>query len=252
MRSVIVASGAWMLVLLNLGHASATLLTYSGSDEGVGPGGARPSSDAAAAAFDMGVSRRVVTFEGLPIGSFSSLEAAPGVVVTLDGTAADANAGITNIVGDVTIGYNTTSGGSQFLKFVPAWDVGTALARFDFASPIDAFGTYLTGLGTANGNLHVLFTDTSTEDIPVTGSSSGGVQFFGFTDANQQISSVTLQLSGVTGSRDIFGIDDVRVVATPEPSALILLDIGMLALLGHSWRRREFMFRLALWERGRG
>jgi hypothetical protein len=231
-----------LLVLASLWIATtshATLTLFAGADPGVGPGGARPTSDAAAASFDLAVgSFDVIDFEGLTSGNFGMLTVFPGVDVTLTGTDNDADPGISTD-NDTILGYNTTSGGSQHLRVVPIFDIGTASALFDFGDPINAFGTYLTGLGTANGNLHVLFDDGSMQDLSVAGSTLGGVQFFGFTSDGAPIASVTFQLQNVTaGTRDIFGIDDVRFsTAAPEPGTIALLGVALLALAGATRRR---------------
>jgi hypothetical protein len=184
----------------------------------------------------------LINFESAPLGNFASLGLGSGVTATLTGTAGDADPGISNTLGDTTVGYNTTAGGSQYLRVVPIFDVGTASVTFDFDAPVQAFGTYLTGLGTAAGALHVVFSDGTAQDLSVAGSPSGGVQFFGFTDEGKFISSVQLQLTGVIGTRDIFSVDDVRFVAAseavPEPSTLAIFAIAGLGA-GVYLRRRK-------------
>jgi len=228
------------------GHAQAAIIIFSGSDPGVGPGGARPNSNAAAASFDAAAGAlgtvNTINFESAPLGNFAALGLGSGVTATLAGTAIDSNAGITDVLGDSTLGYNTTAGGSRFLRVVPIFDIGTASATFDFDTPVQAFGTYVTGLGTAAGALHVVFSDGTAQDLSVAGSPSGGVQFFGFTDEGKLISSIQLRLTGVTGSRDIFSVDDVRFVAAseavPEPSTLAIFAVAGLGA-GVYLRRRK-------------
>jgi len=230
------------ILLLAIGSTSdAAPITFDALDAGVGPGGARPNSDAAAAAFDLAADNLgligLIDFEGLAIGDFGTMVVAPGVTVTLSGTAASADAGITGTAGSATLGYNTTATGANHLRVVPVFDVGTCSATFDFDRPTEFFGAYLTGLGTANGNLHVLFEDGTNQDLSVMGTGSGGVKFFGFTDAGKSISQVTLELQGVQGSRDIFGIDDVRY-EIPEPSTFAMMALAGL-LGGLAYRRRR-------------
>lgn len=224
----------------------AAIIVFSGADPGVGPGGARPNSNAAAASFDVAAGAlgtvNLINFESAPLGNFAALGLGSGVTATLAGTDIDSNAGITNVLGDSTLGYNTTAGGSQYLRVVPIFDVGTASVTFGFDAPVQAFGTYITGLGTAAGALHVVFSDGTAQDLSVAGSASGGVQFFGFTDEGKFISSVQLQLTGVIGSRDIFSVDDVRFVAAseavPEPSTLVIFAVVGLGASVYLRRRK--------------
>jgi hypothetical protein len=159
-------------------------------------------------------SLNLIDFEALSLGNFVSLQVAPGVTATLSGT--DVEGGIVadglGFWGTSVLGYNTTTAGEQFIGFEPIFDIGTASIEFSFDFPIQAFGAYITGLGTANGDLFVEFDDGSVQSLPVVGNSSGGVLFFGFTDAGAAIVGVTLELADVFGSRDISGVDDVRIV----------------------------------------
>jgi len=233
-----------LLAVLILGvtasQASAILTLFEGADPGVSAGGARPNSDAAAAAFQSAAgSLSTIDFEAAPLGNFGSLGVAPGVTVNLSGT--DSGGGIRNDSSTST-GYNTTTGGSQFLGVWPLFNNAVASATFLFASPIDAFGAYLTGLGTATGALHVMFDDGSLQDISITGSSSGGVQFFGFTDPGASIISVALELLNTGSSRDIFGVDDVQFASSNVPetgTTLFCLLPSFLGLFAADWVTRR-------------
>jgi hypothetical protein len=238
-----------MVVALLLGAAaegSAAPILFSGSDPGVGPGGARPNSNAAAASFDAAAgllgSASLINFEGLAVGNFASLLVAPGVTVTLSGTVGDTNAGITNVGDTTALGYNTTTGGSQHLRFVPDFNILTTTATFAFAQPIRAFGAFFTGVGTAAGAVQLIFDDGSLQTLTVPGSPTGGVGFFGFTDAGASIASVVVTETRSSDARDVFGIDDVRAVsavsAVPEPASLTLVGIGLAALARRRYRRR--------------
>lgn len=235
-------------------------LTFSGKDPGVGPGAASPSTSAAISSFltsanTLGTST-TADFESAPIGNFSALQVSADVHVTLDhtdqATPAGFNFGITkgpdpSMYGSgeiLKLGYNTTSGGSQFLAFAPTVNAGTATALFEFTSATHAFGVTLTGLGTSTGNLHLIFNDGTDHDVAITGQASGGIQFIGITDT-AAMHSLSLVMRDVTGdARDVFGIDDVRytkgapsVQATPEPSTFVLACLGGLGLLW-TYRRR--------------
>lgn len=218
--------------LTGLDPASAQLVRYDGVDAGAGPGDARPNSDGAAASFDTAASAlgpiQGVDFESLALGNFVSQPIAPGITATLDGT--DVDGGIVadgvGIWGTPILGYNTTGGGAQFLGVEPIFEIGTASLAFDFDDPVQAFGAYITGLGTANGDLLVEFDDGSAQSLPVTGSGAGGVLFFGFTSTGAEIVCVTLALTNVIGTRDIFGVDDLRVVPSDPPECFLVVGTG--------------------------
>jgi hypothetical protein len=236
------------LALLGLaGVAQAGIITYTGNDPNVAPGGLYPNSLAAAAAFDAAVgSFKLITFEGLPIGNFATRTVAPGVTVTLTGTDPDpsVNPGISN-VNTQWLGYNTTAGGTQHLRVVPPWgnDPNGTLslsATFAFNTPIVAFGAYLTGTQTAmEGAISLDFNDGSAQTLPVTKNAVEGVQFLGFTDFGRPISSVTFtEVGAFYYNRDVYGIDDLRYGSIPEPGSLALFLIGAAALVLRSLRRR--------------
>jgi hypothetical protein len=224
---------------------------YSAADLNVGPGGAHPNSASAAASFDTAAgglgAENLITFESAPLGSFTSLNAAPGVTVTgkdLNGNPLYIN-NVPNFPSDPPLdGFNVTPGGSQYLELM----AGTA--TFTFTTPIQAFGAYIIGVQ------HNFFTDTVTFndgtsqsiDVPYqlpSNSTNGSLSFVGFTDPGKLITQVTIT-SGVPGPRgfgDFVGIDDVRFVSTPaisgvpEPGAYAL--IASLGLSGAALLRRR-------------
>jgi hypothetical protein len=224
---------------------------YQGADPGVAAGSPRPNSDAAAANFHAGANPlgqiSTMRFESLATGTLLSGALEFGVSMTSTGQdAACPEQGISS-GSSVTTGYNTTPGGTNFLGFCPIFDVGTSSMTFAFPKPVSGFGTYITGLGTANGNLSVEFNDGSSRSYSVTGSDSGGVQFFGITDPGRTIAAVTFQMTGVTsGSRDIFGLDDfsfatpINIVQVPtlNPFVLLLASLSLAFLAGFVLRRR--------------
>ena len=219
MRTLLRLIAPCLLLILPL---TAQVTTFYGIDPGVGPGQAAPNSIAAATAFANGVgvagfTTHLIDFEGLPTGSFTSLDAGGGVTITL--TNNDSGAGILNTSGSAVLGYNTTPGGAKYLRVVPIFGTPTAIATFSFATPIQAFGANITGLETFSGVLHVIFMDGTNQDLPVAGSNGGGRLFFGFSDPGLvAISSVVLELEGVTSSlRDVFAVDDVSFTdAAPD------------------------------------
>ena len=109
---------------------------------------------------------------------------APGVTIT----------GLNNNGGEQTInnapsggpptsvyGYNTTPGGSQYLGLYGG------NATFAFATPIQAFGAYFTGVQL--GGETITFSDGLSETVPIPNFGSG-CEFVGFTDAGASITSV--------------------------------------------------------------
>jgi hypothetical protein len=239
---------AIVTALLLPGPSHGDVVLYSATDPGAGPSDPRPNSNAMATTFDAAANALNpllrINFEGLPLQqpltNGTPFQISPEVSITTIGTdhspAPGFSYGISNNPNDAITGYNTTTGGSQHFKFVPILGVGTAELRITLTIPIQAFGVYVTGLQTAAGTLHVLFNDGAPRDYVVPGATSGGVQFFGFTDEKALINSVVFQLQNVTGtSRDLFGLDDIRFAPTiPEPSSAVLLGLGLIALLATS------------------
>ncbi len=222
--------------------AQAAVVTFSGFDPGVGPGQSRPNSDGAAASFDgaagtLGTVNKI-DFENLAVTSSTSLTVAPGV------TANWFNQGANTIEtgGDQGFGYNTTSGGSNYAQVIANNSRAAVGVTFSFANAIQAFGAYFTGVGNFPGNTFINFTDGTSQSLPLSESSSGGVQFLGFTDSGKLISSVTVQenpepIIGVPFSigGDRFGIDDVRYVNSSQPVPEPLTIGGSLAAGGIGW-----------------
>jgi hypothetical protein len=105
---------------------------------------------------------------------------------------------------------------------------------FSFATPIQAFGAYFSGVQDFFTDT-VNFSDGTSQvlDIPETGTSSsvGALDFVGFTDGGASISSVTINAGNPTTGYDYIGIDDVLFgpVATPvpEPFTLSLFGAGL-------------------------
>ena len=161
-RGTISAAVAVALVL-GAAPAHAALITFTGADVAAGSLATAPNSVAAAGSFDAAVAalgiEHTITFESSPLGAFSSLALASGV--TLTGANINNNAqSIVNTTADINItppcinatcGYNTTTGGSQFLLLFG----GTA--TFSFNGGTDAFGAYLTGV--QNGGETITFSD---------------------------------------------------------------------------------------------
>jgi hypothetical protein len=194
--------------------ANAAVISFSGYDAGAGSLAAAPTATAAAASFDG-------AFSGLSIIDFES--ATPGFSVTGDGFVRN-----TQRCAAALCGYNTTSGGANFL------DV-TFNTTFHFTTAIDTFGAYFTGV--QQGNATLTYTDGSTTVLamPAASLSSGGTTFFGFSDAGASITSIAY-FTGTGG--DFVGVDDIRYGSSqvPAPATLALFGLG---LLGFGWSRRK-------------
>jgi len=239
------------LVALSSFAASANVITYVGTDLNAGPGAAHPNSAAAAASFDTAAAllgnSSTITFEGAPVGAFTSLTAAPGVTVTgtdLFGDSQTVKNQTAFPPAPALGGFNTTSGGTEYV------DVVGGFVTFTFATPTHFFGAYLSGVQNFGQTDMFTFSDGTTEvtDVPNGGTdgSNGLLAFVGFTDAGKSITSITISAGqagpGASGGEDEIGVDDVRyqsaaaVTPVPEPSSLALVLTGF-AGLGAGYRR---------------
>ena len=200
------------------GSASAAVVTYIGADNGVSNTAMMVNSNAAAASFDAATGPlSMITFESaLPAG------------VSIVGGSTTNNSGC-----GALCGFNITPAGSMFRNLF-----GSTMT-ISFASAIDSFGFYVTGLQT---NLvpqeTVTFSDGSTQVINVPNAINGGGAFIGFTDIGKSIVSVTYN-----ATNDIVSIDDIRygnaAPAVPEPStyAMMLLGLGVAAFVARRQKR---------------
>lgn len=219
------------------GPASAALTTFTGSDDGASTAGPWANSAAAEAAFraaaaSIGTST-TIDFESVAVGYAANFSAAPGVSVALTGTNFGSGfTGISNTTLGNVYGFNTTSGGANWLGF----PVGSATFTFD--DPIAAFGFYLTGTQTVFGTaIRITFDDGTAQELMAPVNINGGASFFGFTDAGASISSI--QISDATN--DAWGIDDViftSAAAVPEPGTLLLAALAVGGLMRSSRSRK--------------
>jgi hypothetical protein len=220
--------------------AFAAPVYFSGGDAGALPGGLRPLSDAAAASFDAAAGGlgaiNLINFESQPLGPITSN--AIGFGTTLSVTNAS-NSTFTTL-GDVLLGYNTTSGGQVSARIIPNFNAPPQTTTFNFTTPVQAFGTYITGFESLNGNATITFNDGSSQNFVLAGQSGGGAQFFGFTDAGASIASIVFTQPASGSTADFYALDDVRLVfaAVPTPAAA-WAGAGLIGLLGVARRIRK-------------
>lgn len=221
------------------------VVTFEARDAGAGPGDARPLSDAARDAFLAAIAGSdsfLLDFESIPVQYADDIDLTT-MTLSQIGTSSDSNGGVTEGATSPPsgiLGYNTTTGGKRFLRIVPIFDIGTAGARLTFDSPVEFFGAFFTGLGTAAGDLTVEFDNGKAFAIPVKGGAEGGVNFLGFTTFGEPITSVDMVLRGVTGgTRDIYAIDDIITGLeptyvppgdVPEPATFALAGAALAAI----------------------
>jgi hypothetical protein len=207
--------------------AVAAINTVFGIDYGAGPTTPLPASNAAAATFAQSAGI-TVDLELLSTGSFTSSVIAPGVVAVYGPAFGDFPPAIASATGSPRGGFNTTSGGSNYIQLA-----GGAIT-FNFASPILGFGAYITGMN-ANG-ASFEFNDGAAQIIRFSDlfypGIFGGAAFVGFSSTASPFSSVTFRTTNELGVADYVAIDDLRVLsAIPEPSQAGLLCAGLLAVL---------------------
>jgi hypothetical protein len=212
-------------------QAQAQLATFTGADNGVSSLSQMTNSQAAESSFLAAApGLNTITFESpLPSG------------VSVSGGSITNNSGC-----GALCGFNTTLGGQNFYL------LNGGSGTFTFATPVDAFGFYVTGLQT---NLvaqeTVTFFDGTSQTINTPAAINGGGAFIGFTDIGKSITSVSFN-----ATNDIVALDDVQfgnIGAAPGPTpGTGLLSFVALILTGVVAKRREFGWFLRLKRRAEG
>ncbi len=237
-------------------EAHATYAQFMAFDPGAKPGALPPNSTKEAGVFDQaaGLLGPVIqTSFGSNTGYTGPVTIASGATLTLTGndlqTPAQLAFGVTSFDPTPLNGFSASSAStsSPFVRLVPDVNASMTTATFTFATPIQAFGLFITGLGTAAGSLQLQIFDSNGSLVkpPFTiagnnPATQGGAQFFGFTETGENITKVSFVMSGFTPtSRDIIGLDGIRFVPVPEPSSLVLILGGLVVLGGRILLRRS-------------
>ncbi|MEM1185250.1 MAG: hypothetical protein AAGI53_09645 [Planctomycetota bacterium] len=231
MTTFTAAGAAAALVLSTAALAAPTV--FSGLDAAAMPGSSTPNSNQAQASFlEATGASIVVDYESLATIRSSTLSVAPGVSV--EGSFDFLH--VENRFSDAFNGFATS--GSQYLWANSAGAGQSRSFTFEFDEAINAFGTFVTGLGTAGGSvITVTYEDGSVHTMHVNGSTAGGKLFFGFHDEDASITSLTFTQDN---SADAFAFDDtllaLATTAVPLPTAS---GLGLAGLAFIANRRRR-------------
>ncbi len=145
-------------------------------------------------------------------------------------------------------GFNTTPGGNVRLNSSAANFGAPRSVTVTFASPVNSFGTFISGLGNSTGSLNLTYNDGAVRSFNLTnlvGDAQGGNGFFGVTGGGS-FTSLTFTLAPQNGEfGDAFSFDDFRFRTAsvadpvPEPSAVAFGAVFGMGTLGLIVRKRR-------------
>jgi hypothetical protein len=233
-------------VSLAAAHSASAQTFTTGYDATTGPGAPRPNSNAAAAAFDLAIAPLgavgSANLENLALTTNTNLVVTPAISANFINVDTSFNTVVN--VDDQSLGYNTTVGGSLFLRLNPLLNAATSSLRLSFTSPVAAAGFYLTGYESGSlGPSLVSYSGVASTYTP-TASGLGGVEFIGFTAApGEFFSDITITWTNPNNTnRDFLGVDDIRFAGgravVPENGTLFLIAPVLLCGIGVAMARR--------------
>ncbi|MEL6323442.1 MAG: VPLPA-CTERM sorting domain-containing protein [Pseudomonadota bacterium] len=239
-----------LFAMLAASPATAAVIVFEGVDAITLPSDASPNADAAFASFD-GATGTLTTldFESVANGQFLTLSEAALGNIGISISAAGASDGDDTDISTASTaqnGFNTTSGGSNFL-LIQENDLNGEPAvgvTFNFSEPISAFGLRVTGHNGSNtGVFSVRFDNGAPQVLSVQElDNTNGHSFFGITDM-VTFSSVTFLADpdpGTGNTNDTVGLDNIvfgqalPATSIPLPAAawMLLAGIGALGVIG--------------------
>jgi hypothetical protein len=206
---------------------AGTITTFFNSDPGVAPPGPFPNSTAEQTTFIAAATAHGdrVNTHGLgnqTVGSLNGLWLNGDGTFVVTGAFSAGQNGITNTqTGNANDPFNVTGGSNNFIAIGPGNSI-----TFNMNDPINAFGSFFTGLD--GSILHITFNDGAVETVTVPTTPNGGAEYFGFLDTSTFTSFTVEDLSS-----DNFGMDGISFgFPVPVPAPLIGRGLPVLLAVG--------------------